>query len=317
MLDAIEHLAKPGIELFDLPSRAKTPQERGIALLEQCGAIRTLVDLIDEFTDFGVILSIESLPRPRLDDQFALVSADLARFITMILQTLTWEDTEKLLKQRLENFSDTWKDAETFKKLAGEDIFSKQEQQWLQEQAGTHPYLLQQFCLHTFHFKRQYAYNYDRWTEIKDEDHKKQLTETFKERLATFFSLLWGRLEGALKESSQKTRNKFADFIREINGKSAYEVVDNTFWNNLGQELHYILRNEGIVRHDPLQRVHYPGSVLSEYLVQKAQQNSSLFTSQLSSLSTGGGYWLMIDRPDDNQDPLPLTEIEYGLLKTL
>src|SRR5205807_262733 len=111
---------------------------------------------------------------------------------------------------------------------------------------------LQQLCLHTFHFKRQYAYNYGGWTEIKDDDHKKQLIETFNERLATFFSHLWDRLEAALKESSQKTKNKYADFIKEINGKNAYEVIDNTFWNDLGQELHYILRSEGIVRHDPL-----------------------------------------------------------------
>ncbi|MFL5699481.1 MAG: helix-turn-helix domain-containing protein [Ktedonobacteraceae bacterium] len=316
MLDAIEQLDWPGMKLFDIDSRATTPQERGIALLEQCGAIRILVDLLDEFTNFGVILSIQSLPRPRLEDQFTLVSADLARFTTITLQTFTWQDTTKLLAQTLKDFNGTWADAKTFKELGGEFLFTEAEQAWLQEQAGTHPYLLQQFCFHTFHYKRQYAYKYNAWITVEEVD-KQQLIELINGRLSTFLTRLWNRLQEALKESSQKTRSNFFEFIKRIEGKCASDEIDRTFWNDLGEELHYILSNEGIIRHDPFQRSHYPGATLSQYLVQKVKENSDMFSIQAVSPPTGRGHWLIINRPGDNLEPFPLTELEYRLLKTL
>ncbi len=50
MLDSIERLNQSEIDLPELQqSEARTPQERGIAILNHCEAIRTLVDLIDEF----------------------------------------------------------------------------------------------------------------------------------------------------------------------------------------------------------------------------------------------------------------------------
>src|SRR5207245_9085076 len=110
---------------------------------------------IDEFKNFGVLLSIQGLPRSRVDDQFTQVSADLARFINMTLQSFTWEDTGKFLAQEPENFGTTW--ANTFRKLGSSCIFSQGYQQWIREQAGTHPYLLQQYCLHAFRLKQDYA----------------------------------------------------------------------------------------------------------------------------------------------------------------
>src|SRR5262249_36198618 len=143
MLDNIERLGRSSMG-FHLDSRARTLQERGIALLDHCDAIRTLVDLIDEFLNFGVIFAIESLARPSAGDQFTHVSADLARFTTMTLQVFTWEDAQVFLAQGPESFGISW--ASAFKKLGGSNIFSTEEQQWLLKHAGTHPYLLQQFC---------------------------------------------------------------------------------------------------------------------------------------------------------------------------
>jgi hypothetical protein len=96
MFDTIERLDLPGKKIFDilkLESIAKTPQERSIALLDHCGAIHILIDLMDEFNNFGVIFSIVSLPRPKIGDQFTNVSADLARFTHITLQAFTWRDT--------------------------------------------------------------------------------------------------------------------------------------------------------------------------------------------------------------------------------
>jgi len=80
ILDTIERLQGPDMPSLKIISRAQNPQERGMALLDDCGAFRLLVDLLDEFRQFGVILSIESLPLSKISDQFIHVSADLARF---------------------------------------------------------------------------------------------------------------------------------------------------------------------------------------------------------------------------------------------
>src|SRR5260221_12428887 len=156
VLDSVERLGMPGVRPPLLAhSRAETLQERGLALLEHCNAIHTLVDLIDEFTAFGVILSVERLARPRIDDQFHHVSLDLARFTTMILQAFTWDDTTAFLAQEPENFGANW--ARMFKTLGGNDVFCRSEQAWLLQQAGTHPYLLQQISFHIVSFKKESA----------------------------------------------------------------------------------------------------------------------------------------------------------------
>src|SRR5947209_1417148 len=55
MLDAIERLAPPDAQAFPFPTRARTPQELGLAVLEHANVIRMLVDFIDDFSNFGVI----------------------------------------------------------------------------------------------------------------------------------------------------------------------------------------------------------------------------------------------------------------------
>ena len=204
MLDSVERLGMPGLPSFPLgSSRAETSQERGLALLDRCNAIRTLVELIDEFVIFGVILSIESLPRPKIDDQFHHISLDLARFTTMTLQTFTWEDTAKLLSQEPENFGASW--ANMFQALGGRSIFSQSEQEWLRLQAGTHPYLLHQFCLYTFRFKQEYASIHNSWPELQERE-KTQLSESINESLSPFLAHTWQRLEEVIHESEQKTQ---------------------------------------------------------------------------------------------------------------
>jgi len=311
MLDAIERLATPGIGAFQLAgSKAETPQERALALLERSNAIRTLVDLLDEFTIFGVILSVESLPRPKIDDQFHHISADLARFTTMTLQAFTWDDTVQFLAQAPENFGADW--AKMFRWLGGRDIFSKSEQEWLRRQAGTHPYLLQQFCLHTFRFKQEYASIHKSWSHLQESD-KSQLTEAINESLITFLPHVWQRLQEAIEGSTPETKGKFNDFISELEYKRADEEIDPTFWYDLGPELRYILYSEGIVRYDRLQPIHFPGSTLSQYLIQKAKENSE----RPSIVASGTKRMLMISRPGNPLESLQLSELEYYLFKTL
>nr|MDQ2714759.1 hypothetical protein [Chloroflexota bacterium] len=113
VLEAIDRLAEPDIEV------KLTPQDRGLALLDRCRAIRTLVDLIDEFSIFGAMIVVENLPRPDSAHQFSHVSphlsADLARFRTMSLQAFTWGDAEAFLAQEPEQFGADW--AQKFKAL--------------------------------------------------------------------------------------------------------------------------------------------------------------------------------------------------------
>ncbi len=312
MLDAVERLGMPGMPSFPLgDSRAQTPQERGLALLDRCSAIRTLVELIDEFTTVGVILSVESLPRPRIDDQFHHVSLDLARFTTMILQAFTWDDTAGFLAQGPENFGTNW--ASMFKTLGGDYIFSRSEQAWLRQQAGTHPYLLQQLCFHMFRFKQEYASIHSTWPELQARE-KLQLIELIKESLSAFLAHIWQRLQEALEKNSQETKSKFYEFMSSLAYKQADDVIDSTDWYELGPELRYILYSEGIVRYDQLRPVHFPGTILSQYLVQKAKGNAE--STSVSPPPTTG-HSLTISRPGERPVLVPLSELEYRLFKTL
>ncbi len=276
VLDSIERLQGPGMPSLKKSTRAQTPQEHGLALLDDCGAFRVLVDLLDEFSQFGVILSIESLPLPQISNQFTHVSADLARFRTMTLQTFTRKDTLSFLSQDAESFGEEW--ARQFKEAGGNALFSPDMRQWLYEKAGTHPYLLQQFCFHTFHFMRQYALRRGSWSDLQTTECD-QLNEYVNERISTFLDRTWKRVQASLVVSSQETREKFYDFIAKSKGKSAGEEIDPAIWHQLGLELRYILYSEGIVRSDPLQPIYYPGTVLLNYLAQKAQEQDKPTTA--------------------------------------
>ena len=309
MLDAVERLGMYGMptpELVD--TKAQTPQERGLALLDRCNAIRALVDLIDEFTVFGVILSIESLPRPKIDDQFHHISWDLARFTTMTLQAFTWEDTVKFLSQEPENFGAKW--SKMFKSLGGHHIFSRSEQDWLLQQAGTHPYLLHQYCLYTFRFKQEYASIHNIWPELQDRE-ENQLSESINENLSPFLAHIWQRLEEVLNKSGQSTKDRFYDFIDLLKLKQATDELDPTTWYDLGSELRYILYSEGIVRYDRLQPIHFPGLTLGRYLVQKANNLQSALP-----VPTPGRY-LTVSCPGEQSVVVSLSDLEFRLLKTL
>ena len=317
MLDTIERLQQPDMPALTIPSKAQTAQERAMALLDDCGAIRLLVDLMDEFTQLGVILSIDSQPSPNIGNQFIHISADLARFRTMTLQTYTYNDTQLLLAQRPESFGTNW--ARHFRDVGGDVVFSNSEQQWLYEQAGSHPYLLQQICFHTFHFKRESALKDDSWRDLQNNE-REQLLERVSERVSTSLDSTWKRIRASLVVSSQTTRERFYDFIIESRGKSAREEIDAATWNRLGSELRYILYSEGIVRYDPLQPVYYPGSVLLNYLAQRVEEQGTMTTPVIvsrSQVAASSDNELIITLPDKQPQHLELTSLEYALMKTL
>lgn len=319
MLDTIERLGKFGLTSFAQPSKAQKPQEYGLALLDHSNAIRTIVDLIGEFRILGFILSIESLPRSKVVDQFSHISADLARFTTMTLQTFTWQDTKKFLAQEPGNFDRQF--AEVFERLRISSIFSAQEQQWIQRQAGTHPYLLQQLCLYAYHLKQEQIKVTGQWTELNDIN-QQQLIDWINGYLSTFFSNTWNRLQEAMQSDPQtraKTISDFQEFIEILNYPLKDAVIPVELWSSWGPEFRYILSNEGIIRYDllPLQPIHVPGELLTRYFVQKAHEIGTPVTSfSSSSPFTGRGYRLKIIR-GVQEEHLPLSELEYHLFKTL
>jgi len=317
MLDTIERLHGPDMSLLKRPSKAQTPQERGMALLDRCGAIRLLVDLLEEFSQFGVILSIESQPLPKISNQFIhnslQVSSDLARFSTNMLQAFTYDDTMQYLAQKPESFGVTWE--RQFKHAGGDRLFSKSEQMWLYEQSGTHPYLLQQYCFYTFNLKCEYAIKQTAWTELQKSD-QDQLIELVNARVSTFLDSIWKRVKEALEASSPETTNRFKEFIMQSREKKASEEIEQYIWNNLGQEIRYILSNEGLVRYDLLLPIYYPGSMLLSYFAQKTLEEEGSFVPVLSSGSPGAKE-LIITLPGKAAEGLILSNIEYRLLELL
>lgn len=315
VIDTLEYLGKQSIESSATQEGVRAQQNIGLSLLDQSGALRMLVDLIDEFSNFGVLLSTQSLPRPRLEDQFKQVSADLARFATTTLQSFTWKDAQKLLAQSPESFGTNW--AKAFRLSGGSCIFTEAEQQWILEQAGTHPYLLHQYCLNTFRYKQQYAMQYGKWTELQSSD-QHTINEYTREQLSIFLAHFWQRLQEALDKSSLETRQNFYDFIQQAAQKQALAEITLAEWYQHNQELRYILCNEGVVRFDPLQPVHFPGAILRHYLLRKVQENTtaSSATSIPSSLSARGSS-LIIRRPREREELLPLTDTEFRLMKIL
>nr|BBH89129.1 hypothetical protein KTC_38800 [Thermosporothrix sp. COM3] len=306
MLDAVERLDRPDVAFPELEkSGAKTPQERGIALLNHCGAIRVLVDLIDEFACFSVVLSIESLPHANIESQFENISADLARFYTMPLQCFTLKDTRALLAQLPRDFGEKW--AASFHELGGMEIFSQQEQDWIYEQAGTHPYLLSQFCYQLFYFKQLYADVCGSWRELPL-DGREQLLEQVNAGIATFLSRQWKRLVQALERGGPETKSHFATFVLALKQRKATEPFSDAEWNSF-YNVRYILTNEGIVRYDPFRPVYPPGSLLCHYLIQQIRE---------WTLPAGPSVFrLSIQFADKEPAQLTLTELEYRLLKVL
>src|SRR5256886_14808622 len=137
-----------------------------------------------------------------------------------------------------------------------------------------------------------------------------------KESLSPFLAHMWQRLQEAIKESSPDTKGKFNEFIHLIEHKRAVDEIDPTFWYELGPELRYILHSEGIVRYDRLHPIHFPGSILCQYLVQEAKENEES-SERIVSLFPTSGRNLTISRPGDQPVVVSLSELEYRLLKTL
>lgn len=316
-LDTIERLGRFGLSSFAQPSKAQSQQEYGLALLDHSNVIRTLVDLMGEFRVLGFILSIENLPRTKVVDQFTHISADLAHFTTMTLQIFTREDTKKLLAQEPTNFNKPF--ASVFEQAGINSIFSENEQQWLLQQAGTHPYLLQQLCFNTFHLKQGQAKLAARWIEL-DATGQQQAIDGINERLSTFYANTWNRLQEAMQSDSQtraKTMSDFQEFIEILSQPQQNVVIFPESWNNWGPEFRYILYSEGIVRYDALQPIHAPGELLRRYLVQKAREiGTPAITSSLPHSITGKGYWLNIIR-GSQKERISLSELEYHLFRTL
>lgn len=312
MLDSIERLLQTEVQIpSQAGSTAQTAQERAISLLNHSDIIHTLVDLIDEFTSFGVILSIESLPQPGMLHQFEHVSADLARFTTTTLQCFTWNDTAAFLAQRPEDFGEGW--AQRFRKLGGKAIFTEPEQIWIREQAGTHLYLLQKLCFQMFQLKQTYASTMQGWSE-SSEDLQKALVEKVSSDISPFLARLWKRLQEVLEMSSAETKNNFAEFVSSLVQKRTDDEIPASIWAGMGAELHYILANEGLIRYDLLRPVYYPGVILRNYLLQQAQQVQQ---DAKIGIPTPRSYRLTINIPDHLPERLLLSELEYRLLKIL
>ncbi|GHO92186.1 hypothetical protein KSF_022340 [Reticulibacter mediterranei] len=312
MLDAIERFSPKEIQFSDAAkSSEQAPQEYALSILNHSNIIRTLVDLLDEFVNFGVILSIASLPRPSMVDQFVHVSADLARFTTTTLQCFTWNDTAAFLAQKPEDFGEDW--SQVFRNLGGGEIFTAREQEWIREQAGTHPYILHQLCWRMFHFKQISTSHHLQWCE-STENLQKELIESVNERITPFLSLHWNRLQNVLDKSSPDTNNIFHSFITSFKQKQAEETISEGNWDGTGKELRYILANEGLLRYDPLRPIHYPGAILRNYLLQRAQPISQ---PHKAVASIPHGYWLTIQLPEQPRERLKLSELEYQLIKVL
>jgi len=316
-LDTIERLGRFGLSSFAQPSKAQSQQEYGLALLDHSNVIRTLVDLMGEFRVLGFILSIENLPRTKMVDQFMHISADLAGFATMTLKTFTREDTKKLLAQESTNFGEQF--ASIFVQAGINNIFSENEQQWLLQQAGTHPYLLQQLCFNAFHLKQAQVKLTGEWIEL-DANDQQQAIDGINERLSTFYANSWNRLQEAMQSDPQtraKTMSDFQEFIEILSQPQQDVVIFPESWDGWGPEFHYILYSEGIVRYDAKQPIHAPGELLRRYLVQKAREmGAPVIASASSHAMTGKGYWLNIIR-GAQKERLSLSELEYHLFKTL
>src|SRR5947209_17479181 len=120
-----------------------------------------------------------------------------------------------------------------------------------------------------FSFKQLRAERYDQWADIETED-KPYLIEQVKTQIITFLNRVWKRLQAALEtidtDNKADMKEKFYTLIDSLAGKKANETFTTEAWNKLETEIQYILSNEGIIRYDHFQPVHYPGALLTGYL---------------------------------------------------
>ncbi len=309
MLDNIELLQEPDLPQFDA-SRPRSQQERSLALLDSSGVIRLLVDLLDEFPQFGVILFLESQPIAEIGNIYKNVSADLARFTTMLLQVFTGEDARRFLGQAPYVLGDEW--GQFFKDAGQDSLFSQSEQAWLYKQAGTHPYLLRQLCFQTFELKHQKAIMRKTWEEIDDSE-RDQLTALINERVSAYFDRTWKRVTRALQNSSPEAQEQFYSYMQASDQWQNQDGSVPGAWSKLDEGLRYILRSEGIVRADLSLPVEYPGELLRLYLERRAREQSGLAANRLST----GQKELHILLPGQAPVSIVLSEIEYRLVKTL
>ncbi len=156
------------------------------------------------------------------------------------------------------------------------------------------------------------------WTELQNNE-REQLLERASERVSTFLDSTWKRIRASLEVSSPETREKFYNFIVGSKGQSASEEVEPATWNRLGPELRYILYSEGIVRYDPLQPIHYPGSLLWNYLAQRVEELDKAIRPTILPRfqATSSGNELIITLPDMQPHHLELSSLEYALIQTL
>jgi Transcriptional regulatory protein, C terminal len=316
VLDNIERLGSLYMQHSNIKNDKKKPQEYGITLLDRCRAIRTIIDLIDEFKLFGFILSIESLPRARVVDQFTYISADLARFTTRTLQTFTLSDTRKFLAQHIRDFENgaNTRNGSNSDLPDTSPLFSAEEQLLLLNLAGTHPHLLQQCCYYLFQFKAHSVQE----TGRQDKE-KEQLRSIIDEQVSTFLSRTWKRLQEAITNStdSGKVEKQFQMFLTHCITKKAEDTIDLPFWDSLDPELRYILYSEGIVRYDLFRPVQFPGEILRDYLVQQVKGKTKTSDVHLTPVSSEHNHWLHITRPGAEPKSIPLSKLEYRLLNTL
>ena len=314
ILDNVEPLGKAYKQFLGSKDEQKTYQEFGLSLLEHCRAVRTIVDIIDDFRMIGFLLSIESLPRARATAQFTHISADLARFTTKTLQIFTLDDTRRFLAQKKCNFKHVPIEFPSHKSSSDKDeLFSYVEQEWLLRLAGTHPYLLQLCCYYLFQFKLYMKKPID----IQLEREREQLLFIMDEQVGTFPSSTWKRLQEAIQNSNDipRVEEQFHRFVLYCANRHADEQVEYSFWDNLDPELRYILYSEGIVRYDPLQPIYFPGTILRDYLVQQAKDMHRGVIQ--ASPKPEREHTLTITKPDMEKKQIPLSRLEHRLLKTL
>jgi hypothetical protein len=309
ILDTIERLALPSLDFSGQTTSAETQQEQGLALLDRCGVIRLLVDLIDNYPNFGVILSLQALPRPRSTDQFVHVSADLARFTTIPLQILSYDDAKSILAQPLKALSPNEQWLAMMHSHHITTLFTEPEQQWLVQQAGTHPYLLQQLCFYTFYYKCLFMATHSpdaHWPTLGESD-KQRISELVNERISTFLTRLWKRLSEAL-EAHAETRTSFYELLKKAQASDIN--TDRQPWQEIKEqpELRYLLSSEGIIRYEFFNPVIPPGTIIRDYLLSKINE---------SSPSQSRGFWLTLTCSGKEPELLSLSELEYHLIKTL
>lgn len=334
VLDALDRLALSQLEFSGIAkTSAETKTEQGLAVLDKTGIIRLLVDLIDTHGNFGAIFSLDSLPRTRKTEQLSQVSADLARFAFTMLQIFPMEEAQRILSQQPEAFGEKW--ASDFRKLRtqiaphaalavspDEQIFTREEQAWLLRQAGTHPYLLQQCCLQLFYYKQEYSNtsmatrDMDAFWPVvikadgspEEQQHRKALEEAMYESFSPFFSGLWKRLQEALEHGSAETRMQFYEFVEFLHAHPTEMTLPLNQWTHWNNETRYLLCAEGIVRYEVFKKIYLPGQLLRNYLIQQVREVNTGQTK---------GYWVVIARPDAQEEQVSLSELEYRLLKTL